>query len=118
MPDEPTPNYTLAAIKAQAEEILRVAGRAERSQEAEVLMMASVGRAGVALANLVQHWFRQQEWEAKTALMRPHVLVLDPAKVQFPDWLLERLKVAEPDTAPKPPADVSWLELDKERPDA
>jgi hypothetical protein len=78
----PDPDWTLAAIKAQAEEILRVAGRAERSQEAEVLMMASVGRAGLALAHLVRHWFRQQEYEAKTALTRPHRIEVPPELVR------------------------------------
>ena len=70
MPEE-TPNHTLAAMRAYAEQVVRGWG-APGSQEAEVLAAASVGWAGLALAHIVLHWFRQQEWEAQTSLMRPH----------------------------------------------
>lgn len=88
MSEEPTPNYTLAAIKAQAEEIVRAWG-APGSQESEVMAAASVGRAGHALAHLVLHWFRQQEHEAATA--QPQVLI----RGTMPDWLMERLRSGE-----------------------
>jgi hypothetical protein len=55
----------VAAMEAQAKEILRAAGRAGPSQKVEMPWMASVGRAGVALANLVVHWLKLRQHEAE-----------------------------------------------------
>jgi hypothetical protein len=69
----------VAAMEAQADEILRVASGSQ-SSEAEVLAMAAVGRAGLALAHMVRHWRRMRLTE-----------------------------MADVMKAPKPPADTSWL---------
>ena len=111
-PEESTPNYTMAAMKAQAEEIVRAWG-APGSQESEVMAAASVGRAGYALAHLVLHWLRQ---ERRRIEEQPIRMVIDLAGV-LPDHLLDVLRGSgariEYDTTPlRPPADTSWVKLD------
>lgn len=110
----PGPDWVLAAIKAQAEEVLRAAGGAHPSQQAEVLAMASVGRAGLALAHLVRMWFREQEFEAMTALVRPQVLI----RGTMPDWLLERLGATVPPGDVTVEFDTTPILLDDALPDA
>lgn len=97
-------SQVIAAMQAQAEEVLRAYGEPS-SQQSEVLAAASVGRAGLALARMVQHWFRQQEHEAMIALMtQPVRIEVTPEQAeQFLRMRAARTGIQE---EPDPPIDL------------